>query len=82
MRIMNIICWPVLLCGMMFIPGSGCRSASAASGLQPVEGRNAILTGWGIGLDQLALAKEVGVRQVITWGGDPKDFLSVSFVCL
>ena len=63
----------VLSCLAVFMAGGGCRSVNRSPGLTPVDGRNAVLTGWGIGLDQFAIAKEAGTRQIFSFSKDPKE---------
>ena len=40
--------------------------------LKPVEGSSAVLTAWGLGPSQFREAKDVGVRQAISFNCDPK----------
>lgn len=49
---------------------TGC-AAHTARKLVPVRGHDATLTAWGLGVKQFAKAKEVGVKQVISFSGNP-----------
>lgn len=85
MKATKLFCLPAIASAGHFIPSIiitcllaiVCQASYAedqsVGALKPVDGAKAELSGWGIGLDQLPLAKEVGVRQVITFGWNPKN---------